>query len=132
MYGTAITNITCSFTDAGDIVTNTGAPSSAPIAGTLVQFTSIIGTTGISINTLYYVVNPSGQTFQVALTPGGAPIALTTNGTGSFKYALKVTGVAGTTITLDNYPCANGTAATVNFRSINTFPATLKNWTVTG
>lgn len=131
-YGTAITAINCSFTDSTDIVTVTGGPATAPIAGTLVAFPSIVTTTGISINRLYYVVNPSGATFQVALTPGGAPIALTTNGTGTMRYALQVTNVVGTTVTLDNFPMLAGTAASITFRNLNTNLATFKFWTVTG
>jgi hypothetical protein len=32
--------------------------------------------TGVAVNTLYYMVNCSGQTFQVAATLGGSPIAI--------------------------------------------------------
>lgn len=131
-YGTAVSAITCSFTDSTDIVTVTGGPATAPIAGTLVAFPSIVSTTGISINRLYYVVNPSGATFQVALTPGGAPIALTTNGTGSMRYALQVTNVVGTTVTLDNFPMAPGSGTPITFRILNTNLATFKFWTVSG
>lgn len=131
MYG-AIAGINCSFTDAGDIVTVTGGSALAPIAGTVVAFPSITSTTGISINTLYYVINPSGATFQVALTPGGSAIALTTNGTGTVRYALTVTNVVGTTITLDNYPMTPGTSSPLTFRYLNTNLATFKNWTVSG
>lgn len=34
----------------------------------------------------YFVVNKSGNTFQVALTPGGAAINLTTNGSGTWGF----------------------------------------------
>lgn len=132
MYGGAIVGLACSFTDAGDIVTVTAGPATAPIAGTVVAFSAITSTTGIAINTLYYCVNPSGATFQLALTPGGSPIALTTNGTGFVRYALQVTNVVGTTVTLDNFPMAAGTAAAVTFRYLNTNLATFKNWTVSG
>lgn len=133
MYSSvAIQAINCSFTDASDRVTVTGGPATAPIDGTLVAFPSIVSTTGITINTLYYVVNAGGSSFQVALTPGGAPIALTTNGTGTMRYALTVTSVVGTTVTLDNFPMAAGTGLTVTFRYLNTNLASFKLWTVTG
>jgi hypothetical protein len=67
------------FTDAGDLVTlaSHGLPNGAAIA-----FSSIASTTGISIGVTYYVINATLNTFQLALIPAGAPIALTTNGTG--------------------------------------------------
>jgi hypothetical protein len=47
--------------------------------GDAVQFAAdtIIGTTGISANTTYYVVNASADTFQVSTTPGGSAVNLT-------------------------------------------------------
>ena len=70
------------FTDSGDLIT---APSHGLINGNTnatIRFTSINNTTGILINTNYYVVNSTTNTFQVSLTVGGAAIALTTDGTG--------------------------------------------------
>lgn len=71
-----------SFTDAGDLVTfnNHGLT-----AGTAVSFSSITSTTGISINTTYYVISPTTNTFQLSATVGGAALALTTNGSGIFN-----------------------------------------------
>jgi len=133
MYSsTAIQAIACSFTDVTDLVTVTAAPGVAPIAGTLLQFSSIVSTTGITVSTLYYCINPVGATFQVALTPGGSAVPLTTNGTGTLKWALKVTNVVGTTITLDNYAMVAGTSLAITFRTLNTNLASFKNWNVTG
>lgn len=41
----------------------------------------------LQLDTIYYVENLSGKTFQVALTPGGAPVALTSTGTGMISTA---------------------------------------------
>jgi hypothetical protein len=41
----------------------------------------------LQINTVYYIVNQSGQTFQVAASPGGPPIPLTTVGSGQIRFS---------------------------------------------
>lgn len=68
------------FTDAGDIVTKTAHGLSN---GAVVRFSGIVNTTGISTATDYYVVGATATTFQLASTPGGAALPLTTNGTGT-------------------------------------------------
>lgn len=133
LYSTvAIANISCSFNATTDTVTVTGGPATAPIADTVMSFSTIVTTTGITVYNLYYVVNPSGATFQVSLTPGGSPINLVNTGTGTMRYALKVTNVVGTTVTLDNYPMAAGTSSAITFRNLNTNLASLRNWTIVG
>jgi len=53
---------------------STGA-SYVPAAGTAVRFTTTGALpTGLTANTVYFVVNPSGTTFSVAATVGGAAI----------------------------------------------------------
>lgn len=68
------------FQDTGDTVTlnNHGL-----IAGDTVSFSVITTTTGIVVDTVYYVVSPTTNTFQVAATAGGTALALTNNGTGT-------------------------------------------------
>lgn len=68
-----------SFQDTGDTVTlyNHGLSNND-----VVRFSSITSTTGISINTDYYVVNSTTNTFKLSSTEGGSALALTTNGTG--------------------------------------------------
>lgn len=54
--------------------------------GSVIQFKTITTTTGISINTDYYIVNATTNTFQLSLSLGGSVIDLTgANGTGVFK-----------------------------------------------
>lgn len=72
----------CTFTDVGDLVT---ASSHGFVNGDSVSFSVITTTTGISINTTYWVVNAAANTFQVSLTKGGAAINLVSNGTGTIK-----------------------------------------------
>jgi hypothetical protein len=90
-YGTSSDNLgqassSVTFTDAGDLVTTSGV---IPGNGESIQFSVISGTTGISIDTWYFVVNTSGSTFQVSTTFGGSPIALTGNGTGTMLTWLR-------------------------------------------
>ena len=78
--GTASSSVT--LTDAGDLFTLAGHGLSN---GFKIMLSSIVSTTGINIYTVYYVVGVSGNNFQVALTLGGAAVAITTNGTCVFK-----------------------------------------------
>jgi hypothetical protein len=57
--------------------------------GDVVFLTSLANTTGVSINTPYYVVNKTNDDFQLSLTLGGAAIDLTgTDGSGNYRKAL--------------------------------------------
>lgn len=68
-----------SIADAGDVCTlnSNGLANDNPV-----MFDEIFFTTGISVNTIYYAKSVATNTFQLAATPGGAAIALTTNGSG--------------------------------------------------
>ena len=73
--------VACTFTDTGDTVDDVGH---GLVDGTRVMFDTVVTTTGIVTNTSYYVVNATADTFQVALTPGGAVLPLTTDGSGTY------------------------------------------------
>lgn len=77
------------FTDSGDLV---GLSAHGLLAGQAVQFSVITTTTGIVINTTYYVINPNTNDFQVAATVGGAALPLTTNGTGTLAETFTLVG----------------------------------------
>lgn len=68
------------FQETGDTVTLVGHTLEA---GEIVSFSVINTTTGIAVDTDYYVVNPVGDTFQVAATSGGTPLVLTGDGDGT-------------------------------------------------
>lgn len=78
--------IGCTFTDAGDLVTSAGHGF---VNDERIRFYSITTTTGITKAITYYIVNKTTDDFQVSLTQGGAAVALTTNGSGSFYPADK-------------------------------------------
>ncbi len=87
------------FTDTGDTVDLT---AHGLINGDTVSFSVITTTTGIVIDTVYYVVGATANTFQVALTAGGAAIALTNNGTGTLDEQFQtIAGLRSKTITLN-------------------------------
>jgi len=80
------------FQDTGDTVTlnSHGLGNNA-----IVSFTVITSTTGISVNTAYYVVNATTNTFQLASSVGGTALALTTNGSGTMVRFSPKTGTGG-------------------------------------
>lgn len=84
-------NVSCTFQDSGDTVT---AVAHGLVNTDKVMFNTVVTTTGISINTIYFVVNKTTDTFQVSLTSGGSALPLTTDGTGTINIPEKVaTGV---------------------------------------
>ena len=68
------------FTDSGDLVTRNGHHYSN---GDTLQFYNIQSTTGVSEDTVYYVINATTNTFQISTTEGGSAVTLTTDGTAS-------------------------------------------------
>jgi len=79
--------VACAFTDAGDTVDDA---SHGLVDNTPVIFKTIVDTTGIAVNRVYYVVGAAENTFQVSLTIGGAAITLTTNGTGTYTTLFSI------------------------------------------
>jgi len=134
--GWYVTNSVCfapaavTFQDSSDTVNRTNHGLSD---GTRVSFATIVTTTGISINTVYYVVNKVTNQFQLALTPGGAPVTLTTNGSGTMRFEVYITAKpSGTQVTVSAPTTATTTATALLGRPLNTYLASLKNWTITG
>lgn len=71
---------------ATDVIT---ATAHIYTANQTVIFTAITGGTGLSANTVYFVRNPSGNTFQLSTTSGGAAINFTTNITAGTVIAIQ-------------------------------------------
>lgn len=87
------------FTDTGDLVTQN---DHGLVDGDIVMFSDITDTTGITEDTPYYVISSMTNTFQLALTEGGAAITLTTNGTGvAAEYFRTIAGLRSTTFTFN-------------------------------
>lgn len=103
-----IYNIT--FTDSTDTVNWVGHGLEN---GTIVSFSSISTTTGISTDTFYYVVGKTADTFQLSDTLGGTAKSLTNNGTGELYFPKYKTALV--TITPNG-----GTLATINLNKRHT------------
>lgn len=117
------------FTDAGDLV---GLTAHGLSNGDEVSFSVINTTTGIVINTIYFVVNAAADTFQVASTLGGAALPLTTNGTGTVRYNSTIVSIVpNTSVTMSRPMAANG-STTLAFRQLGTYKAILKGFAITG
>jgi surface protein len=116
------------FTDAGDLV---NLASHGLSNGDEVSFATIVTTTGIVTNRIYYVVNATAGTFQVAATLGGlVPLALTTNGSGTLRYRTQVVSInPNVSITVSRQMAAGG-ANSLTFRQLRTGTALLKGWAV--
>jgi hypothetical protein len=71
---------------ATDVITATGHIYTA---NQTVIFSAITGGAGLSANTVYFVCNPSGNTFQLSTTSGGAAINFTTNITAGSVIAIQ-------------------------------------------
>ena len=103
--GTAVT-----FQDTGDTVTlnNHGFANLRTVS-----FATITTTTGISINTNYFVRNVTTNTFQLSTTATGAIINLVNNGSGTLNgQTITVTGNWGTATDTPSIATAKGWAVT--------------------
>jgi surface protein len=123
------TGIACTFTASGSLVNKTAHRLSN---GTEVAFSTITTTTGISINTIYYVVNATTDNFQVSATSGGSVLTLTNDGSGTLKYGAVVTAISANVSVTMSTPMVSSATNTLAFREALTYRALLRGWTVTG
>lgn len=98
--------------------------------GTRISFLNITTTMGIATYYPYYIVNSSGNTFQLAYTAGGTPIMFDNNGTStSANFEVLVTGITSLTqFTVDTLPFNNGSNTTLTYVSCRTNFSTMKGW----
>jgi surface protein len=100
--------------------------------GDEVSFATIATTTSIIINRIYYVVNATAGTFQLAATLGGPALTLTPNGSGTLRYRTEVVSInPNVSITVSRQMAAGG-ANSLIFRQLRTGTAFLKGWLVMG
>jgi len=110
-----LTNKTYSvtFTDAGDTVT---LNSHGLVEGDAVAFTSITSTTGIAVDTVYYVGGTiTANTFQLSATKGGAALTLTTDGSGTAISPLSTTPITSADFLTINERCLITLSGIENF-----------------
>jgi hypothetical protein len=130
VYGTGLSTARAvTLQDAGDTVTRA---AHGLTNGMKVSFSSITTTTGIVINTPYYVVGATTDTFQVSDTLGGAAKSLTNNGSGNIIVIPTIVTInTNVSIVLDIPASATGTI-TVTAQTLKRSIMLLKGWTVTG
>lgn len=97
------TNAPVTLTDAGDLVERT---AHGYTDGMEVRFYNIATTTGLTAGQVYYVINATANSFQVAATVGGSAIALTGDGSATLlpykQVIVTVTPQAGQNLTALN------------------------------
>jgi hypothetical protein len=81
----------CTFQDAGDTVTINGHNL---IDQQSVVIKSVVSTTGLSLNQIYYVRDVTTNTFKLAYSRGGSVVALTTNGSGTLLAGYSIEALA--------------------------------------
>ena len=92
------------FTDSGDLITSAAHGFRN---GDSVLFTSVVSTTGITVETQYYIINVTTDTFQVSTTYGGSAAALTTDGTGVALYGTSMSTMFNNCNSLTSVPLFN-------------------------
>jgi hypothetical protein len=101
--------------------------------GTRVSFFTLGTTTGVVLRTIYFVVNSTANTFQVADTAGGTPRNLTgSNATMTMRYPSYITAIdPNVSITLDTPAATTASSTTLSFRALDSSTALMKNWAIT-
>jgi len=123
------TPVSVTFQDAGDTVTLTAHGLEN---GDEVSFATITTTTGLTENTIYYIINKTTDTFQLSSTVGGLALPLTNNGTGTMRHRTEIVSiVTNVSVTMSRPMRATGSES-LTFRDLKTGTGLLKNWVVVG
>ena len=124
-----ITPIAVTMQGTGDTVTLTSHGLSN---NDEVSFATIVTTTGITINVIYYVISSAANTFQLSLTVGGAAIDLVTDGSGTIRYRAVINTINTNTSVVLSRPATSTNTSTKPFHTLAFGTALLRGWTVTG
>jgi imidazole glycerol phosphate synthase subunit HisF len=123
------TPVSVTFQDTGDTVTLTAHGLEN---GDEVSFATITTTTGLTENTIYYIINKTTDTFQLSSTVGGSSLPLTNDGTGTIRHRTEIVSiVTDTSVTMSRPMRATGLES-LTFRELKTGTGLLKNWVVIG
>jgi len=123
------TPVSVTFEDAGDTVTLTAHGLEN---GDEVSFATITTTTGLIQNTIYYIINKTTDTFQLASTVGGLALPLTNNGTGTMRHRTEIVSIVLNTSVTMSRPMRSSGSESLTFRELKTGTGLLKNWVVVG
>jgi surface protein len=117
----AVDAVDCTFQDTEDTVTVTDHLFQN---GHIIQFATINSTTGISIDTKYYVRDRTVNTFKVSATRGGDALTLTTDGTGTVyapmyrQAVIVITMQSAQTFTSISLDFSHSATSTINFSGL--------------
>jgi surface protein len=97
-----------------------------------VSFATVVTTTGITPNTIYYVVNRTDDDFQISTSSGGSALTFTNDGSGTIRYRTEIASIVpNTSVTVSRPMTASGTVTLV-YRNLKTGTALLKGFSVSG
>jgi surface protein len=99
--------------------------------GDEVSFATIVTTTGITTNTIYYVINKTADDFQISTSVGGSALTFTNDGSGTIRYRTEIVSIGAGTVTVSRPMTSSGTGTLV-YRNLKTGTALLKGFAVTG
>ena len=102
------------------------------VNGDRVAFTNLTSVVGVTSHFPYYVVNVSGNTFQLALTAGGTPVQISTSGTSTacIFQATIVSIDSPTQFTVDSFPANSGSGVTLTCATVDTVKALMNGFTL--
>ena len=126
--GTGVSDaLACTIEPAADTITITGhgIPD-----GTPVSLATLVTSTGIAVNTIYYVRDSAANTLKLALAAGGAAIDITgSDGSGTLRRPMLITDVQADHVHVSS-PCSASGTVTVVATALLRWKALLKAWTV--
>lgn len=109
------------------------APGHGLQNGDMISFATITSSIGLSVHTIYYVVNKNNDDFQLSETPSGAVIDLTNSASGTMRYICFIESIiTNTSVTMTREMTSGSVNSSLTFRHLKTGIALLKNWVVTG
>jgi surface protein len=100
--------------------------------GDEVAFSFVGGASQVVINTIYFVVNRTDTTFQVASSVGGTPLTTNPGTAGQLKYNATVISIGANSVTMSRPMAGSPLVESFVFRPLQTYKAILKGFTVTG
>lgn len=101
--------------------------------GDEVAFNSVTTTTGITLNTIYYVISATTNNFKISTTPGGSEVVFGTgNGSATMRNRAQIARIVPNANIIFDRPMSSTSSTTLTFRFLRTGTALLKNWSVTG
>ena len=96
-----------------------------------VAFSAVGGVMSVVTNTIYFVVNRTDTTFQVAAIAGGTPLT-TISTSGQLKYNATIQSVGANSVTMSRPMGSSVTNSSLTIRPLQTYRALLKGFAISG